>query len=107
MADKVIRTYLNFNSYDFRHRKVMEILSARPRNKTELVVNAVLHYINCPEAGEEFSEVSMKRQIREVIQEMLADGSLRGLAEPPSVQAQESPASDDFSDMMAAFRGGD
>ena len=49
----------------------------------------------------------MKRQIREVIQEMLADGSLRGLAAPPSVQAQESPASDDFSDMMAAFRGGD
>ena len=38
MGDKVIRTYLNFNSYDFRHRKVMEILSSKPRNKTELVV---------------------------------------------------------------------
>ena len=55
MGDKVIRTYLNFNSYDFRHRKVMEILSSKPRNKTELVVNAVLHYISCPEAADEFS----------------------------------------------------
>lgn len=107
MADKVMRTYLNFNSYDFRHRKVMEILSARPRNKTELVVNAVLHYINCPEAGEEFSEVSMKRQIREVIQEMLADGSLSALPASPSAQGPEPAVTDDFSDMMAAFRGGD
>ena len=107
MADKVMRTYLNFNSYDFRHRKVMEILSARPRSKTELVVNAVLHYIHCPEAGDEFSEVSMKRQIREVVQEMLADGSLSSLASPPSAPAQEPAVSDDFSDMMAAFRGGD
>lgn len=107
MADKkAMRTYLNFNSYDFRHRKVIEILSARPRSKTELVVNAVLHYINCPEAGEEFSEVSMKRQIREVIHEMLADGSLSGPAAPPPAQDQEPAASDDFSDMMAAFRGG-
>ena len=106
MADKVMRTYLNFNSYDFRHRKVMEILSARPRNKTELVVNAVLHYINCPEAGEEFSEASIKRQIREVIQEMVVDGSLSCLSSPPSAPVQEPAASDDFSDMMAAFRGG-
>ena len=64
--------------------KVMEILSSKPRNKTELVVNAVLHYISCPEAADEFSKETMKRQIREVIQEMLADGSLSGLAAPPA-----------------------
>lgn len=107
MADKVIRTYLNFNSFDFRHRKVMEILNARPRNKTELVVNAVLHYISCPEADQEFSDATMKRQIREVIQEMVSDGSLSGISGPAAAQTQEPESSDDFSDMMAAFRGGD
>ena len=106
MGDKVIRTYLNFNSYDFRHRKVMEILSSKPRNKTELVVNAVLHYISCPEVADEFSKETMKRQIREVIQEMLADGSLSGLAAPPAAHEQEPENADDLSDMMAAFRGG-
>ena len=106
MGDKVIRTYLNFNSYDFRHRKVMEILSSKPRNKTELVVNAVLHYISCPEAADEFSKETMKRQIREVIQEMLADGSLSGLAAPPAAHEQAPENTDDLSDMMAAFRGG-
>ena len=94
MGDKVIRTYLNFNSYDFRRRKVMEILSSKPRNKTELVVNAVLHYISCPEAADE------------VIQEMLADGSLSGLAAPPAAHEQTPENADDLSDMMAAFRGG-
>ena len=35
------RAVLQFNEYDFRHRKVLEILRERPRNKTELVVNAI------------------------------------------------------------------
>lgn len=48
----------------------------------------------------------MKRQIREVIQEMLADGSLSGLAAPPATHEQEPENADDLSDMMAAFRGG-
>ena len=38
------RAVLQFNEYDFRHRKVLEILRERPRNKTELGVNAFLHY---------------------------------------------------------------
>ena len=50
------RAVLQFNEYDFRHRKVLEILRERPRNKTELVVNAILHYMSCPEAAEEFNK---------------------------------------------------
>lgn len=44
MANEKARAVLQFNEYDFRHRKVLEILRQRPRNKTELVVNAILHY---------------------------------------------------------------
>lgn len=44
------RISLQFNDFDFRHRKVLEILRARPRNMTDLVVNAVLHFISCPNA---------------------------------------------------------
>ena len=60
------RAVLQFNEYDFRHRKVLEILRERPRNKTELVVNAILHYMSCPEAAEEFNKSAMKQMIREV-----------------------------------------
>ena len=66
------RAVLQFNEYDFRHRKVLEILRERPRNKTELVVNAILHYMSCPEAAEEFNKSAMKQMIREVIREMAA-----------------------------------
>ena len=30
------RISLQFNEFDFRHRKVLEILRARPRNMTDL-----------------------------------------------------------------------
>ena len=51
------RAVLQFNEYDFRHRKVLEILRERPRNKTELVVNAILHYMSCPEVRRNSTKV--------------------------------------------------
>ena len=98
------RISLQFNEFDFRHRKVLEILRARPRNMTDLVVNAILHFVSCPDAEQEYDKESIKKLIREVIVEMSAEGSL-SLAAKPS--ASEEPAADpDLSDMMAAFRGG-
>ncbi len=99
------RTLLQFNEYDFRHRKVLEILRARPRSKTELVVNAVLHYISCPDAAEDFSKESMRKQIREVLIEMIADGSLQGFFSGAQIPALEVAPTEDLGDMMAAFRG--
>lgn len=99
------RTLLQFNEYDFRHRKVLEILRARPRSKTELVVNAVLHYISCPDAAEDFSKESMRKQIREVLIEMIADGSLQGFSAGAPVPVREAAPAEDLGDMMAAFRG--
>lgn len=40
------RVVLQFNEMDFRHRRVLDILRQRPRSMSELVVNAVLHYIS-------------------------------------------------------------
>ena len=50
MATGKPRIVLQFNEFDFRHRKVLDILRARPRNMTDLVVNAILHFVSCPEA---------------------------------------------------------
>ena len=95
------RISLQFNDFDFRHRKVLEILRARPRNMTDLVVNAILHFISCPNAEQEYDKESLKKMIREVILEMQSDDTLGTslTAEP------DEPAADpDLGDMMAAFR---
>ena len=101
------RALLQFNEYDFRHRKVLEILRQRPRSKTELVVNAVLHYVSCPEASEDFNKETIRKLIREVLLEMVADGSIQ-IASAGATQSGQAPTSEieDFGDMMSAFRGG-
>ena len=73
------RVVLQFNEYDFRHRKVLEILRSNKRHMTDLVVNAILHFISCPEAESEFSKEHIRNIVREVIAEMQADGSLGSL----------------------------
>ena len=95
------RAVLQFNEYDFRHRKVLEILRERPRNKTQVVVNAILHYMSCPEAAEEFNKSAMKQMIREVICEMQADGSLGAIS---AADQREQQLPEDLGDMMSAFR---
>ena len=99
------RVVLQFNDFDFRHRKVLEILRSRPRNMTDLVVNAVMHYISCPDAGDEFGKEMVRKTVREVIFEMLADGSLSGVVAPQKSEAGLSK--DDtavLSEMMSVFR---
>lgn len=101
------RALLQFNEYDFRHRKVLEILRQRPRSKTELVVNAVLHYVSCPEASEDFNKETIRKLIREVLLEMMADGSIQAtVASNPHDAQAPAPALEDLGDMMSVFRGG-
>ena len=94
------RVHLTFNEYDFRHRKVLEILRARPRNQTELTVNAILHYISCPEAEVEFGKDTIRKVVREVITEMQANGELGSTPSGACAKEQEL----DFGDVMSAFR---
>ena len=100
------RAVLQFNEYDFRHRKVLEILRSNKRHMTDLVVNAILHFISCPEAESEFSKETIRCIVREVITEMQADGSLNFLdtgSGSSSVQVSPEDAFE-LGDMMSAFR---
>ena len=103
MAENKPRVVLQFNEYDFRHRKVLEILRARKRHMSDLVVNAVLHYISCPEAENELSKESIRKVVIEAISEMASDGSLNSLINS-NAKTEESEAAFDFGDMMSAFR---
>lgn len=95
------RVVLQFNDFDFRHRKVLEILRARPRNMTDLVVNSIMHYISCPDAGDEFGKEMVRKTVREVLCEMITDGSLSGIAAAPSAP-KEDPA--ELGGLMDVFR---
>lgn len=100
------RIVLAFNDFDFRHKKVCEILKARPRNMTEMVVNAVLHYVSCPEAAEEFNKEAIRKIVVEVISEMAASGSLvQSFASVGAGSTQLKPEdSGELSGLMDIFR---
>ena len=98
------RIVLQFNEFDFRHRKVLDILRARPRNMTDLVVYAILHFVSCPDAEQEFNKAAIREVIVEVINEMQSNGSLNmNNAKSDSSQLSDEDASD-LGDFMSAFR---
>ena len=104
MATGKPRIVLQFNEFDFRHRKVLDILRASPRNMTDLVVNAILHFVSCPEAEQEFSKSAIRDIVTEVIQEMQANGTftLNTPKADPSELSDEDAS--DIGDFMSAFR---
>ena len=104
MATGKPRIVLQFNEFDFRHRKVLDILRARPRNMTDLVVNAILHFVSCPDAEQEFSKSAIRDIVTEVIQEMQASGTLTlntPKADPSELSDEDAS---DIGDFMSAFR---
>ncbi len=109
MQDKKMRVALQFNEYDFRHKKALEILRNRPRHMTELVVNAVLHYVTCPDAGNEMS----KEWVRGIVKEELEGyqpavqsqaGSKGKESVVPTVRDEDIA---DLGDVMGMFRRGE
>ena len=104
MATGKPRIVLQFNEFDFRHRKVLDILRARSRNMTDLVVNAILHFVSCPEAEQEFSKSAIRDIVTEVIQEMQTNGTLKlntPKADPSELSDEDAS---DIGDFMSAFR---
>ena len=106
MADRP-RIVLQFRECDFRHRKALEILQEHARGKTDLVVNALLHYISCPEAQSEFSKEHLREIVREVIQEMQSEGAF---GEPLHTRSESNDLSvladvEELGALMSAFRG--
>lgn len=107
MANSKPRIVLQFNEFDFRHRKVLEILRARPRNITDLVVNAVLHFVSCPDAETEFSRALVREVVIEVLHEMQEAGSLvTGASSNGSTNTLSPEDENDLGSIMSAFRGG-
>jgi hypothetical protein len=107
MANGKCRKVLQFNEYDFRHKKTLEILSSRPRNMTELVVNAILHYVSCPDAGIEYSKEGIRKIVVEVIQEMQENGTLAEVQALPPEKEKSSLAQADLAELgsvMSMFR---
>lgn len=108
MANGKCRKVLQFNEFDFRHAKVLEILNKRPRNMTELVVNAVLHYVSCPDASLELTKESIRKIVAEVLMEMQADGTLTlapsGSDNQPSGGLSQTER-EELGNFMGVFRG--
>ena len=102
--DGLIRRTLSFNEYDFRHRKVLDIINSRPRGMTELVVNAVLHFVSCPDAEKEFNKEAIKELVREVILEMQAEGALGKVTAKDTTSTLNEEDTLDLGGMMDAFR---
>ena len=104
MATGKPRIVLQFNEFDFRHRKVLDILRARPRNMTDLVVNAILHFVSCPEAEQEFNKNAIRDIVTEIIQEMQANGTLTLNAPKTDGSELSDEDASDLGDFMSAFR---
>ncbi len=109
MPDKSCRVSLQFNNYDFRHKKALEILKSQPRHMTEMVVDSVLHYVSCPEANAEMS----REWVRKILKEELA-AILPVFRQSIASARQSSGVADireedmaDLGDVMGMFRRGD
>lgn len=98
------RVLLQFNDCDARHRKALEILRWRSRSKTDLIVNAVLHYVSCPEAGEEFGREMIRKTVREVLEEMVEDGSLAAVLDSRPREHMREDDTEELSSLMDIFR---
>ena len=107
VKENTTRITLQFNKYDFRHNRVVAILRERPRNMSELVVNAILHYISCPEVGNELNKGMVRDLVLEILHEMAADGTLSGinLSSATDTVAEQVSAEDanSIGSMMDAF----
>lgn len=70
----VFRFTVQFNAGDPGHRQTAAILNEQGRRKAQFLVNAVLHYINCPETPEIVAPVALNRQsVERLVREILAD----------------------------------
>ena len=109
MPGKSSRVTLKFNDYDFRHKKALQILKSRPRHMTELIVDAILHYIVCPDAGRDMSREWIRSVLKEELAAMLPDIGRRvaPAAETTDKTAIRDEDMADLGDVMDMFRRSD
>ena len=63
-----------FNAGDPSHQQVAAILNEQGRRKAQFLVNAVIHYINCPESPEAAAAPKIDRQtVEQLVREILSN----------------------------------
>lgn len=68
------RFTVQFNAGDPSHRQVAAILNEQGRRKAQFLVNAVIHYINCPEFPEAAAAPKIDRQtVEQLVREILSN----------------------------------
>ena len=68
------RFTVQFNAGDPRHQQVAAILNEQGRRKAQFLVNAVTHYMNCPETPEAAAAPRIDRQtVEQLVREILSN----------------------------------
>lgn len=68
------RFTVQFNAGDPSRQQVAAILNEQGRRKAQFLVNAVIHYINCPESREAAAAPRIDRQtVEQLVREILSN----------------------------------
>ena len=68
------RFTVQFNAGDPSQQQVAAILNEQGRRKAQFLVNAVIHYINCPESPEAAAAPKIDRQtVEQLVREILSN----------------------------------
>ena len=68
------RFTVQFNAGDPSHQQVAAILNEQGRRKAQFLVNAVIHYMNCPETPETAAAPRIDRQtVEQLVREILSN----------------------------------
>ena len=82
---------VQFNAGDPSHQQVAAILNEQGRRKAQFLVNAVTHYMNCPETPEAAAAPRIDRQtVERLVSEIMAGMQL----EPVPAMGEDMPGGD-------------
>jgi hypothetical protein len=105
-SDHKSRITLQFYEDDFRQREVLNLLRKRPRGMTEFVVNAITHYVRCPNAENDgLSREFVKGIVRDVMKEMQENGELEQVPGSKGKSTETTADLSELGDVMGIFRG--
>lgn len=85
------RFTVQFNAGDPSHQQVAAILNEQGRRKAQFLVNAVTHYMNCPETPEAAAAPRIDRQtVEQLVREILSNMH----PEPVPAMGEDMPGCD-------------
>ncbi|MCM1296301.1 MAG: hypothetical protein NC311_12235 [Muribaculaceae bacterium] len=107
MAEKKVRGRftIKLNETDPVHEKVICLLESQPpRTKAQLMVNALLHYMNCPAATDGTESAINRAFIEVIVREVLKQQGVDKL--PDAAQTAEQSWQSQKTDHTAQSKGG-